>query len=126
MTIIGIGIDILEIQRIKKILSKRKILFAKHILSNKELKKFLVSKEQARFLAKRFSIKEAAAKALGTGIREKITFNQFEIYNDRYGKPFLKFLKVAKKISSILLIKKIHISISDEKKYVSSIVIYEN
>lgn len=39
------------------------------------------------FLAKRFAVKEAAAKALGTGIRNGLAFNQFEVYNDELGKP---------------------------------------
>lgn len=40
--------------------------------------------------AKRFAVKEAAAKALGTGIRNGLAFNQFEVYNDELGKPKLR------------------------------------
>jgi holo-[acyl-carrier protein] synthase len=40
-----------------------------------------------RFLAKRFAVKEAAAKAFGTGIRNGLAFNQFEVFNDELGKP---------------------------------------
>jgi holo-[acyl-carrier protein] synthase len=49
-----------------------------------------------RFLAKRFAVKEAAAKALGTGIRNGLAFNQFEVYNDELGKPKLRLWGEAK------------------------------
>lgn len=41
-------------------------------------------------LAKRFAVKEAAAKAFGTGIRNGLAFNQFEVVNDALGKPTLR------------------------------------
>jgi holo-[acyl-carrier protein] synthase len=42
------------------------------------------------FSAKRFAVKEAAAKAFGTGIRNGLAFNQFEVFNDELGKPCLR------------------------------------
>lgn len=65
-------------------------------------------------------------KALGIGISQGICFKDIEIYNNKLGKPKLRFFKKTKKIINLLKIKKIHISISDTKNYAQSIVILEN
>lgn len=54
------------------------------------------------FLAKRFAVKEAAAKALGTGIRNGLAFNQFEVYNDELGKPKLRLWGEAQRLADRL------------------------
>ncbi|WP_422667184.1 holo-ACP synthase [Buchnera aphidicola] len=125
MTIIGIGIDIIDIIRIQKIILNYKEKFAKRILSKYEWQQYIISNNHINFLAKRFSIKEAASKALGTGICSGIKFNQIELYHDQYGKPKIRFFN-----NALIQLKKIkcnfiHISITDEKKYVYSIVILE-
>ncbi|WMY97423.1 MAG: holo-ACP synthase [Arsenophonus sp.] len=125
MSIIGIGLDLVKISRIKEIYtSSRKI--AKKILSFNEYQRYQMNNFPIEFIAKHFSVKEAASKALGTGIKEGIYFNQFELFHDFFGKPKLNLLGKARSISKQLKIKKIHVSISDEKKYVCSIVIFEN
>ncbi|XBC39449.1 MAG: holo-ACP synthase [Buchnera aphidicola (Nurudea shiraii)] len=125
MSIIGIGIDILSIKRIKKIVQKLEKKFSNRILSKYELTEYKKSKNPVLFLAKRFSTKEAASKALGTGIKNGIKFNNFELYHDYLGKPHLKLLKKAKILSKNLNINSIYVSLSDEKLYVTSIVIIE-
>lgn len=126
MTIIGIGIDIITISRIKKIINESGSKLAKRILSKKEFNEYLVKKNKINFLAKRFSAKEAAAKALGTGMRNKITFNNFEVYNDHCGSSKLLLLNQAKILAKNMGIKYIHINLTDEKKYACAIVIFEN
>ncbi|XBC43536.1 MAG: holo-ACP synthase [Buchnera aphidicola (Meitanaphis flavogallis)] len=125
MSIIGIGIDILSITRIKKIMHKLEEKFLYQILSNYELNEYKKSKNPIVFLAKRFSVKEAASKALGTGIKHGVKFNNFELYHNHLGKPSLRLLKKAKKIAKNLNINSIHVSLSDEKSHVSTIVIIE-
>ncbi|WP_343182681.1 holo-ACP synthase [Buchnera aphidicola] len=125
MSIIGIGIDILQKKRIKKIFNKFKKKFVIKILSNYELNQFFQEKEKINFLAKRFSIKESISKAIGTGIRKEIKFKNIELHHNKYGKPIIIFLNETKKIIKILKIKFTHISITDEKKYVCTVVILE-
>lgn len=125
MKIIGLGIDIVEISRIKRNLCIFKEKFAKRILTHIEWLEFLVHKSPEYFLAKRFAAKEAASKAFGTGFQDGITFNQFEIYKNKYGKPSLRFFSKAKEMKNSLQVKKVHISIADERKYVFSVVILE-
>ncbi|XBC37879.1 MAG: holo-ACP synthase [Buchnera aphidicola (Meitanaphis microgallis)] len=125
MSIIGIGIDILSITRIKNVIYKLGKKFSRRILSNNELDEYKNNKNPILFLAKRFSIKEAASKALGTGIKNGIKFNNFELYHDNLGKPYVRFLNQAKKIAEHLNVNLIHVSLSDEKSYITTVVIIE-
>ena len=67
MKILGIGIDIIENNRIKN--SIKNSNFLKRIYSTKELKQSKLSKNKTNFFAKRFAAKEALAKAIGSGFR---------------------------------------------------------
>ncbi|AAM67806.1 holo-ACP synthase [Buchnera aphidicola] len=125
MSIIGIGTDIIEIFRIKNIVYNFKDKLAERILSVQELEKYKVNKNPIKFLAKRFAVKEAASKALGTGISYGIKFNQIELYNNNLGKPKLRFLKYALQKSEEMKCKSIFVSISDEKLYACALVILE-
>lgn len=129
MSIIGIGIDIIEIKRIKKIVNYFGNKFAKRILSLKEWREYISyhnNYDNIKFLAKRFSAKEAASKALGTGINCGIYLNELEIYNNNLGKPELRFLNNSLKKIKKFQCKNIHLSISDQKYYACALVVLEN
>ena len=115
MNIFGVGIDIVEIQRIKETYSRYGERFARKILSNSELRNFYNNKNKISFLAKRFAAKEAVGKALGVGIKNGSILKNIEIKNDLHGKPFVN-INNAKKLNMTEK-KEIHISLSDEKKY---------
>ncbi|OJF91642.1 holo-ACP synthase [Alkalibacterium sp. 20] len=87
--IVGIGLDIVEINRIEKAYIRRES-FAERVLTSKEREVFseLKGKRKVEFLAGRFSAKEAFSKALGTGIGE-IGFLDVEILPDSLGKPMV-------------------------------------
>lgn len=125
MNILGLGIDILNINRIKKMSSTIIKKFSKRILTKLEFKKYTKEKNKILFLARSFTSKEASCKALGTGIQKGIHFNDFEIIHNKNGKPQIHFLNYAAKILIKKNATKVHISITDEKKYVVSIVIIE-
>ncbi|PFG55319.1 holo-[acyl-carrier protein] synthase [Vibrio sp. ES.051] len=126
MAIIGLGTDIAEIERIEKALNRSGESFALRILSEGELNKFAQQKQKGRYLAKRFAVKEAASKALGTGIAKGITFHDFTISNDDFGKPVLSLSGVAKQMADSLGVNHIHLSISDERHYAVATVILES
>lgn len=126
MSIIGIGTDIVEIERIKTIIFQFGNKFANKILSTKEWKEYIISKNKINFIAKKFAAKEAASKALGTGINYGITFNQLELYNNSFGQPNLRFLDNALKKLKEIKCNSIHVSISDQKLYAHAIVILED
>ncbi|WP_343128774.1 holo-ACP synthase [Buchnera aphidicola (Kurisakia onigurumii)] len=125
MTIFGIGLDLLQIKRIRKLKKKNQIKLAKRILSVYEWKKYLMSSFSIRYISTRFSAKEAASKALGTGIQKGIYWNQLEIRNNKEGKPKIIFLKNAKKLFNNMKIKKSYLTITDEIKYIVTLVILE-
>ena len=88
----GIGLDIVEMERIRKA-NARGDKFTKRILSPREQQKFieLSPARQIEFLAGRFAAKEAFSKARGTGIGVGCEFTQIEILNNAAGKPELFF-----------------------------------
>lgn len=126
----GIGTDILEVERIKKIYSRYGVFFCKKILSEKEYKIFSSlnesqnNKNKYHYLAKRFSAKESIVKALGVGFGSFCSFKDIEILNDDLGKPSATLSENVKKKLSIELAK-IHLSISDERYYVISYAVVE-
>ncbi|EHH1024327.1 TPA: holo-ACP synthase [Vibrio parahaemolyticus] len=126
MAILGLGTDIAEIERIEKALGRSGEPFALRILSEDEMAKFSQLKQQGRYLAKRFAAKEAASKALGTGIAQGVTFHDFTVSNDELGKPVLMLSGVAKKMAQTMGVNHVHLSISDERHYAVATVILES
>ncbi len=125
MSIVGLGTDIAEIDRLEQALARNGDAFAKRILTQSEYQTYLTFKQQGRFLAKRFAAKEAASKALGTGIAQGVTFQDFIVSNDAHGKPVLTLTKRAKELADEQGIKHIHLSISDERHYAVATVVME-
>ena len=126
MKIIGIGVDIVENNRFKELIKKKK--FINRICSPEEINNFKKKNNKISYLSKRFSAKEAFVKALGSGFRNKLCFNDISILNDRKGKPYFLFNQKIKNIlkSRYKLIKfKAHLSLSDEKKHSVSYVILQ-
>ena len=126
MKIIGIGVDIVENNRFKKLIKKKK--FINRICSSKEIHNFKKNNKKISYLSKRFSAKEAFVKALGSGFRNKLCFNDISILNDKSGKPYFLFNQKIKNIlkKKYKLIKfKAHLSLSDEKKHSISYVILQ-
>ena len=127
MKILGIGVDIIENKRIKN--SIKNLKFKKRIYSSKELAQSILSKNKVGYLSKRFAAKEAFAKALGTGFRGNLNFNDIEIVNDKKGKPYyLKTKKITQIIKMRFKIKKFNcfLSISDEKDYSTAFTIIQS
>ncbi len=75
MAILGLGTDIVEIARIEAVIARSGDRLARRVLSDHEWSIWEQHQQPVRFLAKRFAVKEAAAKALGTGIRNGLAFN---------------------------------------------------
>ena len=126
MKIFGIGTDIVNIKRMKKLLNINKNNFKKRIFSKNEIAYCEKKRDPSSFFAKRFAAKEALSKALGTGIRKGINFKDIEIVNDSFGKPFIRlkgstanFLK--KKIKNKNY--SIYLSLSDDDPWAQATVV---
>ena len=119
--IVGIGNDIVEIERIEKAILKEG--FKNKVYTQKELENLEKRGNRTESYAGIFSAKEAISKAIGTGVRE-FSLTDLEILNDDLGKPYVV---VSEKLDKILRNKKenyqIEISISHSKKYATAIAI---
>jgi holo-[acyl-carrier protein] synthase len=125
---IGLGIDIIDNRRIKKIIDRFGDRFINKYFSINEINKLNQKKNSVNYFAKRYAAKEACAKALGTGFKNSISWKDIEIMNDIIGKPYINLhnnaLSRLKQISN----KKcnIFLSLSDEKNYsIASVSIFE-
>jgi holo-[acyl-carrier protein] synthase len=115
--IYGIGIDIINIDRIQKALDRWGQRMLNRIYSSKEREECLSKKNVLQSLAGKFAAKEAFLKALGTGIAQGMSWKQIEVLDDKSGQPQLIVAQDLKYLMSTLGIKDCFISISHEKKY---------
>lgn len=123
--IYGIGTDIVEVERIQSSLEQFGDAFAKRILAESEWSEYESSAFKARFLAKRFAAKEAFSKALGTGIRGEVSFQNIAVSHDALGRPLLQLTSALQDMLKQHHIQHSHISISDEKNLALAMVVLE-
>ena len=122
----GIGIDIVEISRIKFLYDKYGIRFAKKILSTIEMDEFSKPQSPENYLSKNFASKEALSKALGTGLyRNGVYPSKITVTHAETGKPFFlingRLEKLLKNMSST----KLFLSISDSNQHSVAMVVME-
>ena len=121
MAILGLGTDIVEIARIEAVIARSGERLARRVLSDNEWAIWKTHHQPVRF-----PVKEAAAKAFGTGIRNGLAFNQFEVFNDELGKPRLRLWGEALKLAEKLGVVNMHVTLADERHYACATVIIES
>lgn len=126
MAILGLGSDIVEIERIAGVIERTGNRLARRVLSASEWQQYQMHQKPVRFLATRFAVKEAAAKAFGTGIRGGLAFKQFAVYNNALGKPILHFFEQAEIFARKLGVKRVHVTLTDERRHAYAMVIIED
>lgn len=115
------GIDIIEVDRIKKSIEDLGENFIKRIYTDQEIK-YCESKNKNKYqhYAARFAVKEAAFKAISTLLKDKysISWKNIETIDDKEGKPNIRFVSLTKEIEKQLnKITSIDVSISHVKEY---------
>ena len=119
--IVGIGNDIIEIERVEKAISKEG--FIAKVYTQREIENIVKRGNRTETYAGIFSAKEAVSKAIGTGVRE-FALTDLEILNDDLGKPYVI---VSDKLNKVIQRKKenyqIEIAISHSKKYATAMAI---
>lgn len=123
--IYGVGTDIIEIPRVEQALARFGERFAMRILCEPELRRFRGHRKPAAYLAKRFAAKEAFTKALGTGIHAPANWHGVWVINLRSGRPQLEFSEPLKALLSARLIRRSHVSLTDERAMATATVILE-
>ena len=123
--IIGTGIDIVELSRIKSAYDRWGAQFAERILASDEFDILKKRKEVYSYLGSRFAAKEAFLKALGTGYADGISWQDIKIERVEGDRPSIKVAGRAREIMDQIGAINIHLSISHEKKYAVAQVILE-
>ena len=123
--IVGIGIDLVEISRLKRSIERFNERFLKRIYTVRELEYCQQKLIQETHYAVRFAAKEAMVKAVGIGVRNGITWQDIEVVNDDMGKPEIRTYGKCKQIMSILKVNRIHISLSHTENYGIAMVVLE-
>ncbi len=123
--VIGIGTDIVDVERIAGLWQRQGQRFAERLLSSAELVELSDKAYPERFLAKRWAAKEAISKALGTGISQGVSFSDMTIGHTELGQPTVVLEGGALRHAQKLGIESWHLSISDEKNHAVAFVIAE-
>ena len=123
--IYGIGTDLVDLDRIKKL--KSLSAFAEKILGAQELEEYaeLLNGSKQFYLGKQFAGKEAFVKALGTGFRDPIFPKDIQILRNALGKPEILLSAVAKSYVEDLGITKSHVSLADESNHLIAFAVLE-
>ena len=121
--IVGLGLDVVELDRIARIWDRFGSRFARRILTAREREQ--LPKNAVAYLASRFAAKEAAVKALGTGFSRGIGFHCLEIGNQNSGKPTLNFFRAAERQAREMSVSRIHLSITHDRSVSAAVVILE-
>ena len=125
--ILGIGSDIVSVERIENLLDKFGERFIKKVFTKEEGTRSFENLKPAAFLAKRFAAKEAAWKALGDEKQIGINWKDMGVRNHKSGKPFLELTGKAaeqlKKLTPEDMVAHVDLSLSDELPYAQAFVI---
>lgn len=121
MTIIGVGNDIIEVERINGAILKFGSRFLDRLFTEKEQKYCLSHREPAKNFAGRFAAKEAFVKAIGTGIGKGVSWLDIEILNDPKGKPVIEISSSLKELTHP---SQFFLSISHCRDYATAVVIW--
>lgn len=128
--IFGIGVDLIEIDRIRAADARHGDRFARRILGAREFERYQARRARSDqrglvFLATRFAAKEAISKALGLGMRSPMSWRAVEIINDASGRPiaFVAGAELRRFVEHRRL--KLHVSLSDERQFAVAYAIAE-
>jgi len=124
--IIGMGVDIAEVQRIQGAIERHGEVFLRRIYTSKEREYCEKFKNKYERYAGRFAAKEAAMKALGTGWRRGVRWVDLEVVREASGRPTLELGGEAGKIAKQLGVKNIALSITHTAAQALAQVIFES
>jgi holo-[acyl-carrier protein] synthase len=124
--IVGLGLDIAEIDRIEAAITRHGPLFLERIFTTREVAYCESHRNKFERYAARFAAKEAAMKALGTGWRRGVRWRDIEVARHPSGKPALHLEGAARQIANELGVKNISLTITHSGNLALAQVIFEN
>lgn len=126
MSILAIGQDLVELERIRKALEEHGERFAERCFTDEERRFCGERRDPVPGYAARFAAKEAGAKALGTGIARGVSWREIEVRREHGQAPRLEFHGRAAEIAAELGVRKIHLSLTHARDLASAVVILED
>ena len=124
--IVGLGVDIAEVERVRGAIERQAERFLKRVYTEKERAYCEQFKNKYERYAGRFAVKEAAMKALGTGWSRGVRWVDVETVRERGGRPRLELHGEAKKIAAKLGVKHIAVTITHTESQALAQVIFED
>lgn len=123
--ILGIGVDIIEISRLRHALERSKDRFLQRVFTPEEQQFCAGHRDPAPHYAARFAAKEALFKALGTGWAQGVTWLDAEVRREHLGAPVLVLHGEAQRLSASMGADKVHLSLSHSDQAAIALVILE-
>jgi holo-[acyl-carrier protein] synthase len=123
--IVGTGVDIAKVGRIKAAVERFGDRFLKRVFTPAEVRYCMGKTNAAERLAARFAAKEAGMKAIGTGLRHGVTWQDVEVLRLPGQRPVLKFNGKAAEFADRLGCKRTHLSLSHTREQAIAHVILE-
>ena len=123
--IFGIGVDVLEAARIKKVFDKFGDHFVDRLLLPKEREQLAKTKRKERFLAMRFAAKEAIVKAMGTGFAHGMWIRDVGVVQNAWGRPEVVYSERGEKMRRKLGIGNGYITLTDEAGLIVAVAVLE-
>jgi len=123
--IFGIGVDVLEAARIKKVLARFGDHFIDRLLMPAERAQLGRTKRPERFIAMRFAAKEAIVKAMGTGFAHGIWIRDVGVVQNAWGKPEVAYSPRGEKVRRALGIGDGHVTLTDEAGLIVAVAVLE-
>jgi holo-[acyl-carrier protein] synthase len=124
--IVGTGVDIAEVARIKAAVERFGDRFLRRVFTPDEIRYCMARPNFAERLAARFAAKEAGMKAIGTGLRHGITWQDLEVIRQPGGRPTLRISGRAAEFAAKLGCKRTHLSLTHTQEQALAFVILED
>jgi holo-[acyl-carrier protein] synthase len=121
--IFGIGVDVLEAARVKKVYERFGSRFVNHLLLPEELAQLTRTKRPERFLAMRFAAKEAIVKAMGTGFAHGMWIRDVGVVQNSWGKPEVVYSQRGEMRRRELGVGEGHITLTDEAGLIVAVAV---
>ena len=127
--ILGIGTDLVNIERVRKVLDRFGERFENRVFSELEIQRSRRKYDPSSSYAKRWAAKEACSKALGIGLRMGISWKEMHVVNLQSGKPNLivegKAKDLLREMTPLGHSPKLNVSLTDDHPWAKAIVIIE-
>jgi len=121
--IFGIGVDVLELERIEQTYQKFGERFVRHLLLPQEMDQLQRTERRTRFLAMHFAAKEAIVKALGTGFAHGMWIRDVGVVQNPWGKPEVIYSERGERVRQELGVGDSHVTLTDEAGLVVAVAV---